>query len=102
MKLLVHREAQAELDAAAEWYERRRHDLGVDLLAESARALGAIAEHPEASPRVPSVHREVRQHLLPRFPILVVYMRRDDALIVLAFAHASRRPGYWASRLRRP
>lgn len=34
MKVVVHGEADAELTAAAEWYEREREGLGDDLLAE--------------------------------------------------------------------
>ena len=40
--------------------------------------------------------------MMPRFPILVVYAIRDMELLVMAFAHASRRPGYWLARLREP
>lgn len=100
MKVRVHGEARAELEAAAEWYERRREDLGADLLAEADQALVKIAEHPEAWPRVRSLRRtDVRQFVMSRFPMLVVYAVRESELLVVAFAHASRQPGYWLRRL---
>jgi hypothetical protein len=34
-----------------------------------------------------------------RFPYRVVYLVVDDAIDVLAVAHAKRRPGYWRRRL---
>lgn len=43
MKVVVHEEADAELTAAAEWYEQEREGLGDELLAESGRVLSVIA-----------------------------------------------------------
>ena len=43
MNVVVHDEADAELTAAADWYEHEREGLGDDLLAEADRVLTAIA-----------------------------------------------------------
>lgn len=39
-----------------------------------------------------------RQVQLHRYPYLVVYKLRRSVVQVVAVAHASRRPGYWAKR----
>jgi len=41
----------------------------------------------------------LRWILLGSFPIKLVYVVRDDALVVVAVVHARRRPGYWLERL---
>ncbi len=101
MRLVVHEEATAELEAAAIWYEQHRIDLGQDLLAETARAIELIEQSPETWPpwhKVP--HRGVRQFLLTRFPYRVLYVIRGEDALVVAFAHTSRDPTYWVGRLR--
>jgi hypothetical protein len=34
-----------------------------------------------------------------RFPFSVVYLHRDDEILVLAVAPDGRKPGYWLSRI---
>jgi hypothetical protein len=42
--------------------------------------------------------RPYRRRLLTRFPYVVFYEVVDDAVEVIAVAHAKRRPGYWLHR----
>lgn len=61
------------------------------------RALDEVIELPFAWPRwktQPDVH--VRH--LRRISYSIVY-RRDGVVLVIAFAHMRRRPGYWLDRL---
>jgi toxin ParE1/3/4 len=45
---------------------------------------------------------EGRRYLLPRFPYGVVYgVAADASIVVVALAHARRRPRYWIARLKR-
>ncbi len=46
MNVVVLDEADAELTAAADWYEQEREGLGDDLLVEAGRVLDAIAASP--------------------------------------------------------
>jgi hypothetical protein len=41
MNVVIHEGADAELAAAAEWYEQEREGLGDDLLTEAGRVLNA-------------------------------------------------------------
>lgn len=100
MKASINSEAAEELAAAATWYEAEEPGLGVDLLNEAQRAVTVIGENPTAWPVV-NRKRNVRKFLLARFPYAVYYVPRSDEILVLAFAHGSRRPGYWRHRLRR-
>ncbi|KYF74777.1 hypothetical protein BE17_20015 [Sorangium cellulosum] len=99
MRIVVLDEADTELTAAAEWYEQEREGLGDDLLAEADRVLNAIAAGPTTWPLVPG-SKIVRRFLFTRFPYVAYFVIRDEHVLVLAFGHTSRRPGYWRSRLK--
>ena len=94
-------EAEAELRAAISWYEQERPGLGDDLWTEAKQILSVIAQHPDAGGRVikVTVRGDVRRMPLRRFPYFVVYRDHPSSVEVLAFAHQSRRPGYWKTRL---
>ena len=99
MNVIVHDEADAELTAAADWYEHERESLGDDLLAEADRVLTAIAESPTTWPFV-SGSQVVRRLLFTRFPYAAYFVIQNDHVLVMAFGHTSRRPGYWRRRLK--
>jgi len=97
--LRVDQHAEAELKGAISWYERERAGLGDELWAEAQQALRTIIEHPDVGGKVRRVRiRNARRLPLRRFPYFVVYREHPDYLEVIAFAHQSRRPGYWRAR----
>lgn len=100
MKVVVHEEADAELTAAAEWYEQEREGLGDEVLAEAGRVLSVIAEGPTIWPFVPG-SKVVRSFLFTRFPYIAYFVIHHELILVMAFGHTSRRPGYWRTRLKK-
>ena len=68
--LEFHPEAEAELRAAARYYEVRQTGLGDDFLREVERATVIAVEHPEAGTPLGSGFRWV---LTRRFPYAIVY-----------------------------
>lgn len=42
----------------------------------------------------------VRRMLLHKFPYAVVYLTSGEEILVVAFAHCRRNPGYWRDRMR--
>ena len=42
---------------------------------------------------------EIRSRMLTHFPYFVVFAVREADCVVIAIAHAARRPGYWRERL---
>lgn len=97
--LRVEREALDELSEAAEWYEEQREGLGVELVEEIERTLMRVRRLPALFPQI--MERPlVRRALVKRFPYAVVFIAHEDAIHVLAYAHAKRRPLYWAHRVR--
>lgn len=96
-------EAAAELESAALWYERQRPGLGLELVQAVDLALEQIAGWPQIGRRVTGLPVDVPARRVPvsRFPYHVVYMPWEGAFRILAFAHDSREPGYWLSRVRK-
>lgn len=95
-------EAAAELDAAAGWYERERAGLGQRFLTEVGRVVALAARIPGSGAPVPDMPEaaDVRRHLLKRFPFRVLVANVGGRRAVVAVAHMSRAPGYWAERLK--
>ena len=96
MRLGFHAKADAEVTAAARYYEAQAEALGSSFLEELDAALERIKAHPQAAP---SVGREIRRAILRRFPYSVFYAVEPDRIRVLAVAHQKRRPNYWLDRL---
>jgi plasmid stabilization system protein ParE len=94
-------EAVEELESAAQWYEARRQDLGIDFVRDIREALLRIASRPHTWPLAPNVpeHLNVRRFVLRRFPYAVVFAELTNEIRVLAIAHMSREPGFWRERL---
>jgi plasmid stabilization system protein ParE len=88
-------EALAEAEAAARWYAERSPAAGLGFDDEVAAAEAAITERPEAWPLF--VHG-TRRYLLRRYPFCIVYRFDADRIVIVAVAHAKRRPGYWKQR----
>jgi toxin ParE1/3/4 len=96
-------EASAELEHSALWYESRRPGLGVEFLEAVDATLERIARWPQAARRIPGVSSDIPARKAPAkgFPYHIAYLVMSDTIRVLAFAHDSREPGYWHSRMRK-
>lgn len=97
MKLQIHRDAGAELDAAVAWYEHEREGLGGELLEEVDRALAVIVASPTTWPFIRRAEG-LRRFVLSRFPYSILYVESPECVRVFALAHQKRRPGYWRGR----
>lgn len=95
MNPLFHPEAEAELNAAIDWYEERQPGLGLDLAAEVQAAIERAMQLPEAWSELAPGIRRVLTH---RFPYGILYAQVGTTLHVLAVMHLSRQPGYWQDR----
>lgn len=100
-RFLTEPEAATELEEAAIWYEERKSGLGAEFLSAVDHTVAFISRFPEGGARVPNVSAElpVRRAPVQRFPFHVVYLEFGGRIHVIAFAHDSRSPGYWRSRI---
>jgi len=94
--------AADEAIEAAAWYEREQPGLGREFEVAINAALDLIeAEFPPLVPLPGTAGtRGATRLVMRRFPFDVVVAEVDGTLIVVAFAHQARRPGYWRDRLR--
>ena len=91
-----HPAAERELLDAEDWYAER------SLIAAQAlvHEVSLVVERALAAPERWPVHLYgTRRIVFPRFPFSLVYRVRDERVQVIAVAHQSRRPGYWADRV---
>ncbi len=83
------------------WYESQRAGLGADFARAIDAALDLLEEEIVPLTVIPGRYRNrVKRLMLKRFPFDVVVTESRDEIVVVAFAHQSRRPGYWSARLR--
>ena len=100
MRVELHPDARAELRLAAIWYDERRPGLGDELIAAVSSTLERIAQAPSSFPKWPDVRAALPIHraVVKRFPYVIAFEMHAKHVLVLAVAHAKRRPLYWLSR----
>ena len=96
MKSRFHAAADAELSEAVRYYDRKAFGLGDRLVAEVKAATRYIEQFPMIAP---VLEDDVRAKVLVRFPYSLMYVVEPEELFIVAVAHQSKRPGYWADRL---
>lgn len=94
-RLIVRREAEADITSAALWYHEQETGLGLEFALKIRAAIARVVENPEIHPL--KRHRpEVRRILACRFPYRIFFIVRDDAVVV----HAARHDRHWRKRLK--
>ena len=98
----IHESASQEAIEAGARYERERPGLGFEFERAVAASLNLLEGELAPLTQVPGAAgaRGAMRLVLRRFPYDVVVQTRHDEMLVLAFAHHSRRPGYWRHRMR--
>jgi plasmid stabilization system protein ParE len=87
--------ARQDFDESFDWYAERSVQAAVRFAAAVDAALDRILANPTQFASADGVHRECP---VKKFPFRVVYRLVDDRVLVVAIAHAKRRPGYWRHR----
>ncbi len=101
LQFRYHPEARRELDEAVDWYEDAASGLGGDFFDEVEAAVRDACDHSTRWPLFPRVDPTlaVRRKVLRRFPYSVVWLVEPTEIVIVAVAHARRRPGYWQDRV---
>ena len=96
-----HPAARAEVLAEVDHLDTVRPGLSEEFVAALSATLEIIGTWPGAGRSWPDRlgGQVVRSFGLRRFPFRVVYLVEGGSCTVLAVAHQSREPGYWASRV---
>jgi toxin ParE1/3/4 len=94
--VFFHPEADAELNAAAAYYEGQQEDLGKRFLSSVEDGLARIRINQGLYPLIDG---EVRRCLTRTFPFGVLFRNRVDRIEIIAVMHLRRKPGYWKERV---
>ena len=87
--------ARRDFDESFDWYAERSTQAAVRFAAAVDAALDKIAASPTQFASPDGIHRECP---VKKFPFRIVYRLVDNRVLVVAIAHAKRRPGYWRNR----
>lgn len=94
-RLISEPPADADVEAAFEWYENERPGLGLEFLDELRAAYNRIADGPH---KYQELRGGIRRALLRRFPYAVYFAIEGEVVVVVAVLHASRDPAEWQRR----
>jgi plasmid stabilization system protein ParE len=96
MKVSLHPAASAELHEAADWYAL---EAGRSTAAKFITDFEQARERILDNPRMGVAERaKARKIPFSHFPYSLIYRLGDGRILIVAVAHQSRRPGYWAGR----
>jgi toxin ParE1/3/4 len=94
--MILHPEAEREIEEAAEFYERQGSPrVATKFIAEFKRMVALIAQHPHIGAPRQAGCRGLRMKV---FPYTVVYRVTAEEVKVLVVKHDRKRPGYGSSR----
>ncbi len=85
-------DARAESLAAVEYYEECQTGLGRRFCDAVEAEVDAITAMPF---RFRVLRTPFRRCLVPAFPYAVIFSIEPDFILIIAVAHAKRKPGYW-------
>jgi hypothetical protein len=83
MDYSFHPAAEAELNAAIDYYESIQTGLGIDLAKEVERAVARAVKFPVAWS---FIRKPVRRSLVKRFPFGVLYVEQKNSILILCRA----------------
>jgi plasmid stabilization system protein ParE len=89
-------EARLDFHESFDWYSERSKIAASRFSNAVDAALDRIAAKPDQFAAIDSGHREC---LVKRFPFRIVYRIEPHRILVVAVAHAKRRPRYWTDRV---
>jgi toxin ParE1/3/4 len=94
--VVFHRFAASEYRSSRDWYSSRSPAVAVRFRLAVDRAVDRIAADADSLARLVGEYRYVR---VSQFPYILIFRRLNTtAVMVVAVAHTSRRPGYWRCR----
>ena len=94
-RLVSEPQADREIEAAFQWYEKERAGLGLEFLEELRSTYYRIVEGPL---KYQHLRSGIRRASLRRFPYAVYFAVEQSKIVVLAVLHASRDPAEWQRR----
>ena len=92
-----HRDAETEMLLAAAFFQLVRPGYGEKFRDAVKEIMAKVCANPSAF--TPKRRGVCKACFKSPFPYAVYYYEREEDIVVLAYAHEKRRPGYWRYRL---
>ena len=87
--------AGRDFDESFDWYADRSVIAAERFANAVDAAMVRIADNSRTLAHVDRVHQECP---VKRFPFRIIFRHLEDQIVIVAIAHAKRRPNYWQSR----
>ncbi|MDZ7619394.1 MAG: type II toxin-antitoxin system RelE/ParE family toxin [Patescibacteria group bacterium] len=88
-------DARRDYDESFDWYSARSVEAAVGFCDAVDSALSQIVANPTRFASPDGTHRECP---VKKFPFRIVYRLIENRVLIVAVAHAKRRPRYWCDR----
>jgi hypothetical protein len=98
MTFSFHPEAEFEFNDAIDYYESCQDRLGYEFALEVYETVNRIIANPKAWQLL---NENLRRSLVNRFPFGLIYIIRDNEILILAVMHLHRNPNYWENRIKK-
>ncbi len=89
-------EAEEEFQQAYQWYKNHNRELGEKFIEVVEHSLNSLLQFPQ---RYPIIHKNIRRIVLQKFPYSILYIIKDDKIMIVACFHGKRNPKYWQERI---
>ena len=87
--------ARQDFDESARWYAARSEIAAMRFVDAVDAAISQIASKSQSFPVVGRDHRECR---VKGFPFRIIFRQLENQIVIVAVAHAKRRPNFWQGR----
>ena len=94
-KIEYLRKARDDFDQSFDWYAERSAEAAIGFAVAVDDAIDRVLEDPS---RFPTLSGSCAYCSLRRYPFRLVFRDEPNRLIVIAIAHAKRRPNFWQDR----
>lgn len=95
-RLLSDVAADADIEAAFQWYESEQPGLGLEFLGEVRATYVRILDGPF---KYQELRSGIRRALTRRFPYGIYFSVEDDLIVVIAVLDSARDPAQWQLRI---
>ena len=95
-RLLSDAAADADIEAAFEWYESEQPELGFEFLDEVRATYSRILDGPF---KYQELRSGIRRALTRRFPYGIYFSVEGDLIVIIAVLDTSRDPAEWQFRV---
>ena len=85
-----------DVEAAFEWYEAEKSNLGFEFLEQLRRSYLRIIENPLA---YQELRHGIRRALTRQFPYAIYFSIEGETILILAVLHSARDPAEWQKRV---